>query len=441
MSKPMVAVVGRPNVGKSTLFNRLAGKRISIVQDTPGVTRDRIYADGEWLSHTFTLVDTGGMEPEAGEEILKQILFQAQMAIALADVIVFVCDGKAGVTDTDMQVANILRKAKKPIVLAVNKIDRQDQQSLEAYEFYHLGLGDPVAVSAEQALNLGDLLDAVVEKFPVHSTEENEEEVIRVAIIGKPNVGKSSLVNRILGENRMIVSDVPGTTRDAVDAYVERDGQAYLFIDTAGLRRKSKIKEEIERFSVIRAVAAVERCDVAILVINAEEGITEQDAKIAGIAHERGKAAIVAVNKWDKIEKDDKTMSHFTKDLEQNLAYMPYAPKVFISASTGQRVPKLLEWIQVVSSNHHLRVATGVLNEVLIEALAANQPPSDKGKPLKIYYITQVSVKPPTFVLFVNDRQLVHFSYRRYLENQLRQAFGFVGTPIHFIVREKGGRE
>ena len=441
MSRPIVAVVGRPNVGKSTLFNRLAGERISIVQDTPGVTRDRIYADVEWLSHKFTLIDTGGMEPDAEDIILKQILAQAEIAIETADVILFVCDVKQGVTDADMQVANMLRRTKKPIVLAVNKVDTMQKDTLEVYEFYSLAIGDPIPVSAGQALGLGDMLDEVVKHFPEGSENEEDEDAIKVAIIGKPNVGKSSLINKILGEDRLIVSNIPGTTRDAIDSPIEIDGQKYIFIDTAGMRRKSKIKEEIERFSIIRAVTAVERCDVAVLVIDANEGITDQDTKIAGIAHERGKAAIVAVNKWDSIEKNDKTMNQYLKDIGNELAYMPYAPKVFISAQTGQRVTRLLEMIRTVNENHALRISTGLLNDVLIEATAMQQPPADKGKQLKIYYMTQVSVKPPTFVIFVNDRELFHFSYKRYIENQLRQAFGFVGTPIHFIIRQKGEKD
>lgn len=439
--KPIVAVVGRPNVGKSTLFNRLAGERISIVQDTPGVTRDRIYADVEWLDKKFTLIDTGGMEPGTEDIILKQILQQAEIAIETADVIVFVVDVKTGVIEDDMQVANILRRTNKPIVLAVNKVDNMRKDNFEVLEFYNLGIGDPIAISAGQALGLGDLLDEVTKNFPEDANYEDDENEIKVAIIGKPNVGKSSLVNKILGEERHIVSNIPGTTRDAVDSPIEIDGQKYVFIDTAGMRRKSKIKEEIERFSIIRAVAAVERCDVAILVIDANEGITDQDTKIAGIAHERGKAAIVAVNKWDSIEKDDKTMNKYLKDIGNELAYMPYAPRVFISAHTGQRINRMLELIQTVHENHALRISTGVLNDVLIEAMAMQQPPADKGKQLKIYYMTQVGVKPPTFVIFVNDRELLHFSYRRYIENQLREAFGFVGTPIHFVVREKGEKD
>ena len=438
MSKPIVAVVGRPNVGKSTLFNRLAGERISIVQDTPGVTRDRIYADVEWTGRKFTLIDTGGMEIGAEDIILKQILQQAEIAIETADVVLFVTDGKTGMTDDDKQVANMLRKTKKPVVLAVNKVDSVERDSMNIYEFYELGIGDPIAISAGQALGLGDMLDEVIAYFPEQQEYDEEDEVIKVAIIGKPNVGKSSLINKILGEDRLIVSDIAGTTRDAIDTPIEIDGQKYIFIDTAGMRRKSKIKEEIERFSIIRAVAAVERCDVAILLIDANEGITDQDTKIAGIAHERGRAAIIAVNKWDVIEKNDKTMNQYLKDIGNELAYMPYAPKVFISALTGQRIKRMLELIQTVYQNHALRISTGLLNDVLIEATAMQQPPADKGRQLKLYYMTQVSIKPPTFVIFVNDRELFHFSYKRYIENQLREAFGFVGTPVHFIIREKG---
>ncbi len=441
MSKPIVAVVGRPNVGKSTLFNRLAGERISIVQDTPGVTRDRIYADVEWLNHKFTLIDTGGMEIGSEEIIQKQILQQAEIAIETADVILFVTDVKAGVTDDDRQVANKLRRTKKPVVLAVNKVDSVKRDTMDIYEFYELAIGDPMPISAGQALGLGDMLDEVIAHFPEEGDHQEEDEAIKVAIIGKPNVGKSSLINKILGEDRLIVSNIPGTTRDAIDSPIEVDGQKYIFIDTAGMRRKSKIKEEIERFSIIRAVAAVERCDVAVLVIDANEGVTDQDTKIAGIAHERGKAAIIAVNKWDSIEKDDKTMNQYLKDIGNELAYMPYAPRVFISAQTGQRINRLLEMIRTVNENHALRISTGVLNEVLIEATAMQQPPADKGRQLRLYYMTQVSVKPPTFVIFVNERELFHFSYRRYIENQLREAFGFMGTPIHFIVREKGDKD
>lgn len=441
MSRPIVAVVGRPNVGKSTLFNRLAGERISIVQDTPGVTRDRIYADVEWLKYKFTLIDTGGMEPDAEDVILRQILVQAQIAIDTADVIIFVTDVKQGVTEADSQVANMLRRTKKPVVLAVNKVDDMRKENLDVYEFYGLGIGEVYPVSAGQALGLGDMLDAVCSHFPDGSENTEDDDVIKVALIGKPNVGKSSLINRMLGEERLIVSNIPGTTRDAIDTPFEYDGQKYVLIDTAGMRRKSKIKEDIEKYSIIRAVAAVERCDVAVLVIDAQEGITDQDTKIAGIAHERGKAAIIAVNKWDAIEKDDKTMNKFLKDIANELAYMAYAPRVFISALTGQRVIKMLDTVKEVYANNSLRVSTGVLNDVLVEAMAMQQPPAEKGRQLKIYYMTQVGVKPPTFVIFVNDRELMHFSYRRYIENQLRQNFGFKGTPIHFIVRQKGDKD
>nr|WP_317356501.1 ribosome biogenesis GTPase Der [uncultured Tyzzerella sp.] len=440
MAKPIVAVVGRPNVGKSTLFNRIAEERISIVEDTPGVTRDRIYAEAEWLNYKFTLIDTGGLEPESDDIILKQMYTQAQIAIETADVILFVVDVKTGVTDADMQVANILRKANKPVVLAVNKMDDLRKYGMDIYEFYQLGIGEPFGVSAGQAIGLGDLLDEVVKNFPKEAEYDEEDETIKVAIIGKPNVGKSSLVNRILGEERVIVSDIAGTTRDAIDTPYEKDGQKYVFIDTAGMRRQSKIKESIEKYSIIRAVAAVERADVCVLMINATEGITDQDTKIAGIAHEAGKPTIIVVNKWDLIEKDNKTMNNFIKEIDKEFKYMSYAPKMFISALTGQRVHKLFETIKYCSENSARRISTGMLNDVLIEAMALNQPPAEKGRPLKIYYITQVSVKPPTFILFVNDTELLHFSYKRYIENQLREAFGFSGTPIHFIARNKTER-
>ena len=437
MAKPIVAIVGRPNVGKSTLFNRIAGERISIVEDTPGVTRDRIYADAEWLDHHFTLIDTGGLEPDSDDMMLKHMYSQAEIAISSADVILFVVDVRTGMTDMDMQVANILRKADKPVVLAVNKVDDLAKYGMQVYEFYSLGLGDPFGVSGGQMIGLGDLLDEVVKHFPADKDDSAEDDAIKVAIIGKPNVGKSSLVNRILGENRVIVSDVAGTTRDDIDSEYELNGQKYVFIDTAGMRRKAKIKESIEKYSIIRAVAAVERADVCILMINAVEGITEQDTKVAGIAHEAGKAVIIAVNKWDLIEKDNHTMNKFLKDIDTEFKYLSYAPRIFISAATGQRVTKLFELITMVSENNSRRIATGMLNDVLIEAMAMNQPPAEKGKQLRIYYMTQVSVKPPTFVLFVNDTELLHFSYKRYLENQLRDAFGFVGTPIHFIARNR----
>jgi len=437
MSKPIIAIVGRPNVGKSTLFNKIIGSRLAIVEDSPGITRDRLYADTEWLNHKFTLIDTGGLDPESEQFIAKQVFRQAEIAMDMADVIVFVVDGKAGILEADRVVANMLRKARKKVLLVVNKIDAPAKQENEIYEFYGLGLGDPIPISAGQALGLGDMLDEIIRLFPADSGEEEEEEIIRVAVVGKPNVGKSSLINRILGEDRVIVSDIPGTTRDAVDTPFEYQGQKYVFIDTAGLRRKSKIKENIERYSIVRAVSAVERADVCVLLIDAEEGITEQDTKIAGIAHERGKAAIVAVNKWDIIEKDTHTMKKFSDKIDVDLAYMPYAPKLFISALTGQRVNKLFQLIYTVYQNNAMRISTGLLNDVIIEATAIHQPPTDKGKALRIYYATQVSVKPPTFILFVNDSKLMHFSYKRFLENRLRDAFGFGGTPIHFIIRER----
>ncbi|NLL71060.1 MAG: ribosome biogenesis GTPase Der [Epulopiscium sp.] len=437
MSKPIVAVIGRPNVGKSTLFNKLAGSRISIVEDTPGVTRDRIYADVDWLNYNFTLIDTGGIEPDSTDFLLQQMRRQAEIAIDTADVIIFLVDAKQGLTDSDAHVAHMLRKTQKPVLLVVNKVDNMQVEPLEIYEFYNLGLGDPIPISAAQGLGLGDMLDEVIKHFSVSLSEQTEDDVIKIAVIGKPNVGKSSLINKILGEERVIVSNIPGTTRDAIDTPVTFDGQPYIFIDTAGLRKKSKIKEEIERYSIVRTIAAIERADIAVLIIDAEEGITDQDTKIAGIAHERGKAAILVVNKWDLIEKDDRTMNEYLKEIDAKFAYMSYAPKLFVSALTGQRIHKLFETIQVVAQNHTLRVNTGLLNDVLYEAMAMNQPPSDKGKYLKIYYMTQVSIKPPTFVIFVNEKQLMHFSYERYIENQLRNAFGFKGTPIHFIIREK----
>ena len=437
MPRPIVAVVGRPNVGKSTLFNRIVGDRLAIVDDQPGVTRDRLYADADWLNHDFTLIDTGGLDPDTDDLMAKHIFRQAEAAIESADVILFLLDIKSGIMDADRHVADILRKSKKPVVPVVNKVDNPNKDNSELYEFYELGLGTPIPISAGQALGLGDMLDEIVAHFPKDTGETIDDNRIRVAIVGKPNAGKSSLINKILGEQRLIVSDVPGTTRDAIDTYYTKDGREYVFIDTAGLRRKSKVKENIERYSMIRTIAAVERCDVCILLIDAEEGVTDQDTKIAGIAHESGRAAIIAVNKWDLIEKDDKTMRKFTKDLETELAYMPYAPKIFISALTGQRIHKLFELIYVTYQNHALRVGTGVLKDVILEATAMHAPPTDKGRALRIYYGTQVSVKPPTFVLFVNEKKLMHFSYTRYLENKIREAFGFEGTPIHFIIREK----
>lgn len=437
MSRPVVAIVGRPNVGKSTLFNTLAGDRISIVQDTPGVTRDRIYADVTWLNYNFTIVDTGGIEPESNDIILKSMREQAEIAIETADVIMFVTEVRQGLVDADGKVADMLRRSKKPIVLVVNKVDSFEKFMPDVYEFYNLGLGDPQPISAASQLGLGDMLDEVVKHFGENALNEEEDERPRIAIIGKPNVGKSSIINKLLGEDRVIVSNIAGTTRDAIDTTIKRNGTEYVFIDTAGLRRKNKIKEEIERYSIIRTVSAVERCNVAVLVIDATEGITDQDAKIAGIAHERGKGMIIAVNKWDAIEKNDKTMKKFTEDVREKLSYMPYAELLFISAETGQRLPKLFEMIDMVIENHSLRVATGVLNEIMAEAVALNQPPSDKGKRLRLYYITQVSVKPPTFVIFVNDKELMHFSYTRYIENKIREAFGFKGTPLKFIIRER----
>ena len=436
--KPVVAVVGRPNVGKSTLFNVLAGDMISIVKDTPGVTRDRIYADCTWLDHSFTLIDTGGIEPDTKDIILSQMREQAEIAIATADVILFIVDVRQGMTDSDSKVADMLRKSRKPVVLAVNKVDNPAKFGNDVYEFYNLGIGDPVAISAASRLGLGDLLDEVVAHFPEGSGDEEEDDRPRVAIVGKPNVGKSSLINKLLGEDRVIVSDIAGTTRDAVDAKVKWKDREYIFIDTAGLRRKGKIKEEIERYSVIRTVTAVERADVVVVVIDATEGVTEQDAKIAGIAHERGKGVIIAVNKWDAVEKDDKTIYKHTNRIREVLAYMPYAELVFISAKSGQRLPKLFETIDAVIENQTLRIQTGVLNEILSEAVAMQQPPSDRGKRLKIFYMTQVGVKPPTFVIFVNDKELMHFSYTRYIENKVRDAFGFRGTSLKFIIRERG---
>ena len=436
--KPIVAIVGRPNVGKSTLFNRIVEERISIVEDTPGVTRDRIFAAASWLDNDFMLIDTGGLEPESDDIILKQIYKQAELAIEAADVILFVVDVKAGATDTDMQIANILRKkSNKPIILVVNKVDDLKKYGMYVYEFYNLGLGAPFAVSSAQMMGLGDLLDEVVNKFPKNDDNDYEDESIKVAIIGKPNAGKSSLINKILGEERVIVSNIPGTTRDAIDSPFEKDGQKYIFIDTAGMRKKSKIKENIEKYSIIRAVTAVERCDVCLLLLDATEGITEQDTKIAGIAHDAGKPTIIVTNKWDLIEKDDKTMNKFIKNIEIEFKYMPYVLKMFISAKTGQRVHKLFENINYCAESASRRIATGILNEVLIEAMSFKEPPISKGKQLKIYYITQVSIKPPTFVLFVNDIELLHFSYKRYIENKIREAFGFLGTPIKFIAREK----
>ena len=441
MSKPVVAVVGRPNVGKSTLFNALAGERISIVKDTPGVTRDRIYADVEWLNHSFTMVDTGGIEPDSKDVILSQMREQAEIAIATADVILFMTDVHQGLVDADAKVADMLRRSHKPVVLVVNKVDSFQKYMSDVYEFYNLGIGDPIAVSAASRLGLGDLLDEVAKHFDTDNMEEEDDDRPRIAVVGKPNVGKSSIINKLTGENRVIVSNIAGTTRDAVDTEVVYQGREYVFIDTAGLRRKNKIKEELERYSIIRTVTAVERADVVVVVIDATEGVTEQDAKIAGIAHDRGKGIIVAVNKWDAIEKNDKTIYEFTRKVKDTLSFMPYAEIIFISAETGQRLNKLFETIDMVRENQTMRVATGVLNEIITEATALQQPPADKGKRLKIYYTTQVAVKPPTFVNFVNDKELMHFSYVRYLENRIREAFGFRGTALKFITRERSGKD
>ncbi|MBQ8857653.1 MAG: ribosome biogenesis GTPase Der [Lachnospiraceae bacterium] len=437
MSKPIVAVVGRPNVGKSTLFNALAGENISIVKDTPGVTRDRIYAEVTWLNHNFTLIDTGGIEPDSGDIILSQMREQAQIAIDTADVIIFMTDVKQGLVDSDGKVADMLRRSKKPVVLCVNKVDSYQKFIADVYEFYNLGIGDPMPISAANRQGIGDMLDEVIRHFPEGADDEEEDERPKIAIVGKPNVGKSSIINKLTGENRVIVSDIAGTTRDAIDTDIVYNGKEYVFIDTAGLRRKNKIKEELERYSIIRTVSAVERADVVLMVIDATEGITEQDAKIAGIAHDRGKGIVIVVNKWDAIEKNDKTIYEFQNRIRETLAYMPYAEMVFVSAVTGQRLPKLFETIDMVIENQTLRIATGVLNEIITEAVALQQPPSDKGKRLKIYYTTQVSVKPPTFVIFVNDKQLMHFSYTRYLENKIRDTFGFKGTSLKFIIRER----
>lgn len=437
MSKPVVAIVGRPNVGKSTLFNALAGELISIVKDTPGVTRDRIYADVTWLDKEFTMIDTGGIEPDSKDIILSQMREQAQIAIDTADVIIFITDVKQGLVDADSKVADMLRRSGKPVVLVVNKVDNFDKYMADVYEFYNLGIGDPVPISAASRLGLGDMLDIVAENFPEGSAQAEDDDRPRVAIVGKPNVGKSSIINKLLGENRVIVSDIAGTTRDAIDTEILHNGKEYIFIDTAGLRRKNKIKEELERYSIIRTVTAVERADVVLMVIDATEGVTEQDAKIAGIAHERGKGVIIVVNKWDAIEKNDRTMREYESDIRQVLSYMPYAEIMYVSAATGQRLNRLYDMIDMVIENQTLRIATGVLNEIMTEAVAMQQPPSDKGKRLKLYYITQVAVKPPTFVIFVNDKELMHFSYTRYLENKIREAFGFRGTSLKFFIRER----
>ena len=436
MSKPIVAIVGRPNVGKSTLFNMMAGERIAIVKDTPGVTRDRIYADVSWLKYNFTIMDTGGIEPDTHNQMLRDMREQAEMAIEMADVVMFIVDVKQGLVDADYKVADMLRKAQKKVVLVVNKVDNFDKMMPDVYEFYNLGIGDPHPVSSLAKLGIGDMLDEVTALFP-QDVEQEEDERPRIAVVGKPNAGKSSIINKLLGENRVIVSDVAGTTRDAIDTAVTWDDKEYVFIDTAGLRRKNKIKEEIERYSILRTVSAVERADVVILVIDAVEGVTEQDAKIAGIAHDRGRGIIIAVNKWDLIENDNHTVRKFTEDIRDILSFMPYAEIIFISAMTGQRIPKIFDVLDMVIQNQQMRVQTGVLNDILAEAVAMQQPPSDKGRRLKIYYMTQVSIKPPTFVIFVNDKKLMHFSYTRYLENKIREAFGFKGTSLKFFIRER----
>ncbi|WP_276537303.1 ribosome biogenesis GTPase Der [Flavonifractor plautii] len=439
--KPLIAIVGRPNVGKSMLFNKLVGQRLSIVEDTPGVTRDRLYAEAEWRNRKFDLVDTGGIEPSADSQILAFMRQQAEIAIQHATVILFVCDIKTGLTASDQEVANMLLRSQKPVVLAVNKMDQVGITNPDIYEFYNLGLGDPIAVSAVHGHGTGDLLDACMEYFPPEDGEEEEDDVIKVAIIGKPNVGKSSLVNRILGEQRVIVSDMAGTTRDAVDSYFENQKGKYLFIDTAGMRKKSKVDDRIEKFSVLRATMAIERADVCLILVDANEGVTEQDTKVAGLAHEAGKACIIVVNKWDAIEKDDKTMDHMRQDIRRDLSYMTYAPIVFISALTGQRVDRLFDLINYVNDQASLRITTGMLNTVLADATARVQPPTDKGRRLKIYYMTQIGIKPPHFVCFCNDAKLFHFSYQRYLENQIRSTFGLEGTPVRLTIRQKSDKE
>ena len=439
--KPLVAIVGRPNVGKSMLFNKLCGQRLSIVEDTPGVTRDRLYAQCEWRNRTFNIVDTGGIEPDTDDQILAFMREQAEIAINTANVIVFVCDVKTGMTAADQDVANMLLRSKKPVVLAINKADQTGRENPDIYEFYNLGLGDPIAVSALHGHGTGDLLDACFEYFPEEDEEEEEDDTVKVAVIGKPNVGKSSLINRILGEERVIVSNVAGTTRDAVDSSFENEQGKYLFIDTAGMRKKSRVDDRIEKFSVLRATMAIDRADVCIIMINAEEGVTEQDTKIAGLAHEAGKACIIVVNKWDAIEKDGKTMDRMRQDVMRDLSYMTYAPIVFISAKTGQRVDRLFELINYVNNQASTRISTGMLNTILADATTRVQPPTDKGRRLKIYYMTQVGVRPPHFVCFCNDARLFHFSYRRYLENQIRATFGLEGTPVRLTVREKGEKE
>ena len=441
MGKAILAIVGRPNVGKSTLFNTLAGEKISIVEDHPGVTRDRIYADVTWLNHSFSMIDTGGIEMDSKDKMLKHMREQADIAIDTADVILFLVDVRQGLVDADFKVADMLRKSGKPVILVVNKVDNFEKYMPDVYEFYNLGIGDPHPISAASKLGIGDMLDAVMELFDLEKIEEEEDDRPKIAIVGKPNAGKSSLINNLLGENRVIVSDVAGTTRDAIDTEIVYNGTEYVFIDTAGLRRKSKIKENIERYSIIRTVAAIERSDVVILMIDATEGVSEQDAKIAGIAHDRGRGLIIAVNKWDAIEKDNHTVKEYTKKVRDILSFVPYAEIIFISALTGQRTKKIFDMLETVIENHAMRIQTGVLNEILMEAVALQQPPSDKGKRLKLLYMTQVSTKPPTFVLFVNKKELMHFSYQRYIENRIRDTFGFMGTPIRIFIRERKEKE
>ncbi len=442
MSKPCVAIVGRPNVGKSTLFNRLTGGRTAIVEDTPGITRDRIYKDAEWCGKVFTLIDTGGIEPKSDDVILSQMKRQADLAIEQADVIIFMVDVKTSMTASDAEVAAILQKSGKPVVLAVNKSDSPGNPPMEFYEFYNLGIGDPIAISSTHGMGLGELLDEVCSHFDDSDFEEStEEDVIRVAVTGKPNAGKSTLFNHLLGEERVIVSNIPGTTRDAIDSYLEKDGQKYIIVDTAGMRKRGKIDDNVERYSVVRSLNAIEKSDVSILLIDAAEGISEQDSKIAGYAHDNGRASIIAVNKWDLIEKDDRTMSEFKKNIEEKLPFMNYAPQVYISAKTGQRTDKLLEMVKFVHAAHNTHISTGALNDIINEAVNKNQAPSDKGKRLKIYYATQASTAPPTFVLFVNDKELFHFSYLRYIENQIRNAFDLTGTPVKFVIRERNEDE
>lgn len=442
MSRPIVAIVGRPNVGKSTLFNALAGKNISIIKDTPGVTRDRIYADVDWAGYHFTMIDTGGIEPESGDIILSQMREQAQIAIDTANVIIFMVDLRSGLQDADGKVADMLRKSGKPVVLCVNAVDNYIRQSPYIYEFYELGIGDPVAISAANKQGIGDLLDQVTRYFEEDVLEDTDEDIPKIAVVGKPNVGKSSIINKLIGENRVIVSDIAGTTRDAIDTPVKMNGKDYIFIDTAGLRRKSKVKEELERYTVIRTVAAVERADIVVVVIDAVEGISEQDAKIAGIAHERGKGVIIAVNKWDAVpDKDSKSTKEYEAEVRRILSYLSYAEILFISAETGQRLNRLFQTIDMVLENQNRRISTGVLNEIMTEAVAMQAPPTDKGKRLRLYYITQVAVAPPTFVIFVNDKELMHFSYTRYIENQIRQAFAFKGTSLKFIIRERSEKD